>query len=625
MPVTAWCLPATPAPVRSLDQDYTVQGLTFSNTAGAFTITNTPGDFLTLAPNSGVTNNSAQVETLNLPVQLAGGMTLTSVGNLVLTKPIGELVSGSGTLTSAGGTNILAGVNTYSGNTVISGGALTIAAGGVLGNGMYAGNLINSGTFNYNSGVPETFQGTIAGAGTFNISGGGSTSGAIVTLDALNTFIGNVTISNTYVSDAVANSVTQPQNSGVGNPQTAGQTITINNNGVMSFDANNPLGAANAFPLLGWIINQGGVLQITTGNLPTIGNSITLNGGTLIPDATGSSTGMGLGNAMTVGGTSLSVITNTSGSGVALTMGVGQNGASLNQTTFTVAASPAALLVSVPLAGHGLILTGAGTMTLDAVNTYTGNTTINGGTLILADPGLLGSGSYAGSITNNSTFICSTTAGQTLSGVISGTGLFEVSGVGVTLSLSGANTYTGGTIITNGATLNAINTSGSATGTGNVTVTTNGTLTGTGTISGNVNWQPGALAAFTAGTSTPLTVGVVTLNSNTVTVNVPGSALTVGTYTLMNYTAAGSTGTFNPTPVFTGSGVASGTVSAISTSGGVVTLTVLPNVTGNVWDVDANGNWTVGADWSGNPTVPNPEILVMRPRWASVRRCARSH
>jgi hypothetical protein len=159
-------------------------------------------------------------------------------------------ISGTGTLdVNASGAALT--LNTYSGSTVISGGALTIAPGGVLGNGTYAGNVINSGTFNYNSGVPETFQGTIAGAGAFNISGGGSTSGAIVTLDALNTFIGNVIISNTYVSDIVANSVTQPQNSGVGNPQTAGQTITINNNGVMSFDANNPLGAANAFPLLG--------------------------------------------------------------------------------------------------------------------------------------------------------------------------------------------------------------------------------------------------------------------------------------------------------------------------------------------------------------------------------------
>ena len=99
---------------------------------------------------------------------------------------------------------------------------------------------------------------------------------------------------------------------------------------------------------------------------------------------------------------------------------------------------------------------------------------------------------------------------------------------------------------------------------------------------------------------------MVTLNNNLVTINVPnGTPLAIGSYTLMNYTAAGSTGAFNPTPSFTGAG-ASG-VATISTGGGVVTLTITPNVTYDVWNVDANGTWTTAADWSSNPTVPgNP-------------------
>jgi fibronectin-binding autotransporter adhesin len=195
----------------------------------------------------------------------------------------------------------------------------------------------------------------------------------------------------------------------------------------------------------------------------------------------------------------------------------------------------------------------------------------------------------------------------TIAAVLPGAGGLTNIGTG-TLNLSAANTYTGNTFITNGATLNVINTSGSGTGTGNVTVGSGGTLEGTGIITGSVTWQTGALATFTTGSSpTPLTVGVVTLNNNTVTINVPGTALTVGSYTLMNYTAAGSTGTFNPTPIFTGSGVASGTTSSISTIGGVVTLTVSPVVTANVWNVDADGSWTTAANWSGNPTIPgNP-------------------
>ncbi len=94
----------------------------------------------------------------------------------------------------------------------------------------------------------------------------------------------------------------------------------------------------------------------------------------------------------------------------------------------------------------GFVVADAGTLKLSGANTYTGNTGIIspavltiGGT---GSGGSLGSGSsYAGNITNGGTFNYSSTASQTLSGVISGTGpLNQTSG---TLILSGANTYTG--------------------------------------------------------------------------------------------------------------------------------------------------------------------------------------
>jgi autotransporter-associated beta strand protein len=184
----------------------------------------------------------------------------------------------------------------------------------------------------------------------------------------------------------------------------------------------------------------------------------------------------------------------------------------------------------------------------------------------------------------------------TVAATLSGAGGLTNIGAG-TLILASSNTYRGTTFITNGATLSVSNPSGSGTGTNTVTVGNGGTLTGTGTIAGNVIWQPGALAWFNVGnTPAPLTVGVVTLNNNTVTVNVPGPALTVGRYPLMNY--ASSTGGFNPTPNFTGSGVANGLISTISVSGGTVILTVAPNVVADVWDVDADGSWTGAANWS---------------------------
>ncbi len=172
------------------------------------------------------------------------------------------------------------------------------------------------------------------------------------------------------------------------------------------------------------------------------------------------------------------------------------------------------------------------------------------------------------------------------------------------LTLLAANNYSGGTTVTN-ATLLINNANGSGTGSGAVIVANGGTLGGSGTIAGNVIWQPGSAARFNVGT--PLTVGAVTLNGNAVTINVPGSTpLPIGTYVLLNYTPAGSTGAFaNSTPAFTGAGVASGTVSSIVTAGGAVTLKVASGGAQAAWVVDASGNWTVGTNWSSNPSVPH--------------------
>jgi autotransporter-associated beta strand protein len=171
---------------------------------------------------------------------------------------------------------------------------------------------------------------------------------------------------------------------------------------------------------------------------------------------------------------------------------------------------------------------------------------------------------------------------STFAGTIVGSGGLIKQGSG-TLVLSGANTYTGGTVINAGVL--AVN--GSLTG--NTIVNAGGMLQGTGTVGATTVNSGGALGASANGTLTMASLvqnagstfqvvqgslvsvtGTATLNGGTVSALAPWS-FSSGSYTILS--AASRTGTFD--------GATSNRpflAASLAYNGGTVTLTLTPNI-----------------------------------------------
>ena len=196
------------------------------------------------------------------------------------------------------------------------------------------------------------------------------------------------------------------------------------------------LSGANSYT--GSTVVNSGTLQVQ--NAAALGqntNSLNVESGAILDlDGTSGVFVGALNSAGLAGGT---IEDGTTGTPAAVTLTVGTGGGTGN-------------FAGVIANGTGtvsLTKNGGGSQTLTGVNTYTGATTIGAGTLIIGGAGQLGSGTYAGAITDSGTFNYNSSAVQTLSGAISGAGGLVQNGTG-TLTLTGSNTYTGGTTVNSG-------------------------------------------------------------------------------------------------------------------------------------------------------------------------------
>ena len=199
-----------------------------------------------------------------------------------------------------------------------------------------------------------------------------------------------------------------------------GGTVTPANYGGLRFGSNNSTSGTRIVNLNGGNLNVGQVfIQGTTG---TATNTFNFNGGTL-----------------------KATIANTTFMRNLTAANVQAGGAKIDSNNFDITIDQALIhdsALGATLDG-GLTKSSAGTLTLTAANTYTGNTTISGGTLKLTGSGRLGSGSYAGamSIALGATFETANGGTQTLSGAITGAGTLTNSGGGGLVLTNAGNSF----------------------------------------------------------------------------------------------------------------------------------------------------------------------------------------
>ncbi|HFZ8258011.1 TPA: fibronectin-binding autotransporter adhesin ShdA [Salmonella enterica subsp. enterica serovar 1,4,5,12:b:-] len=462
-----------------------------------------------------------------------GDVTIAESATLALSQgTLDNNVTGEGQIVKSGSDElIVTGDNTYSGGTTISGGTLTADHADSLGTGAVA----NSGVLQVGEGELEN---TLSGSGSLVKTGTGE-----LTLSGDNSYSGGTTIiGGTLTADhadslgtgAVANSgVLQVGEGELENTLSGSGSLVKTGTGELTLSGDNTysggttiiggtLTADHADSLGTGTIANNGVLQVGEGELEN-----TLSGsGSLVKTGTGELTLSGdntySGGTTITGGTLTADHADSLGSGDIDNSGVLQAGEGELENT---------------LSGSGsLVKTGTGELTLSGDNTYSGGTTITGGTLTADHADSLGTGAIANS------GVLQVGEGE-LENTLSGSGSLVKTGTGE-LTLSGDNSYSGATTITDG-TLIAANVN--ALGSGNIDNSGTLMLDAEGEFNlANVTTQSGATTELAKGTT--LNVDSLTQQADS-TLNIDlskangESAITADSVTLggtLNVTGIGS-------------------------------------------------------------------------------------
>jgi fibronectin-binding autotransporter adhesin len=482
-------------------------------------------------------------------------VTLTVGNNGQSTTYSGVLSGVGGSLTKIGaGTLVLSGNNTYDGSTTISGGSLQLGDGGASGSLTALGYIQNDGnlTINRNDAVTQGVHfggGSIGGTGSFTQAGSGTT-----VLNLGNSYSGTTTVS-------AGKLVVDSQQASAGAASVAN-------------------GATLAVTVTSWAQWQPASLTLGASTLEfsSVANPGTitapLNPGSVIRNGNVTVNVISISGAITVGGSGYPLLGNMAGATTGYTLGIqppgvtGHLAVSGNTLTFVVDTVSDIWNAAAP-GGDWDVLTTAN-WTGNAANNVPVNTYQNGDNVLFNDT-VAGPQTVAitAPVTPGQVNVDNTATEYSIASsganVIGGSTGLAKSGSGA-LTLSGPNTYSGGTILSGGQ-LN-INDGGtssanSAIGTGALTIN-GGTLGNTGpsdvTLLPSIpqNWN-GNFGFAGVGYNLNLGTGAVTPSASR-QINVSANTLTVG----------GAIGGGNISLTKTGDGIL--TLSGANTFSGGLTL-----------------------------------------------------